>query len=628
MGLLNPGNLVYLSSLAVLVAIYLRARAKPTVEVSSLMLFEESAAPVAKSRVLRTDLLFWLEMAALAALAMALAGLYIRTARPALHHMRRALVFDLGAGMGARDGSRTRMDDARREALRIVSAASPGDSFSVIGYALEARLLHAQSANLSEVRHVIESLEPTALPARAAAMSAALTRARGVSAIDIFADRAAEGGALGAAGRNVRVRFHQVGSPDANLAIVALASGTVAASRGHVLVHNFSDHPQFCKVAVDVGGRTILDTTIPLEPNGQGVVPFGPIKHGGVVNARILSADSLAADNSRWAYAPDDRPDKVLVLSPDPDARDDLARVLLAVNRNLIVTAADPATFRVAGSPHYRLAVFNDAYDPGVDAAARLVVYPPPWLENAAPPPDHLPVASTVTMAEMQEGDSGGQLNAPLKLSPARVLRLPQWMNVVARGTEPGGSVSFPLAAFGYGAQGAMGMIAFSVHDHLLLNPDKLAALLLTVDMVKRLLAPQNLQVVATGDSVSVPARGAAKILAPDGTITKVKADAMGRVRLRPVEAGRYEVESAAGKALVYANYFDAAESNLSASPKASTYHTPVTYGATEAGEASGHASRIIPLLLWLVGLALAALLVESALLTRRSLAWRSTRHV
>ena len=80
MGLLNPHNLAYLGSLAVLVAIYLRARAKPTLEVSSLMLFDEIAAPVASSRVLRTDLLFWIEMAALGALSMALAGLYLRSA--------------------------------------------------------------------------------------------------------------------------------------------------------------------------------------------------------------------------------------------------------------------------------------------------------------------------------------------------------------------------------------------------------------------------------------------------------------------------------------------------------------------------------------------------------------------
>src|SRR6185312_2537786 len=128
MGLLNPRNLAWLASLAMLVAIYLRARAKPTLEVSSLILFDEIAAPVASSRVLRTDLMFWLEMA----------GLYIRATTPAAHHQSRALIFDLGAGMGARDGNDTRLDEARHQALEIVAAAKPGDSFSVIGYALEA----------------------------------------------------------------------------------------------------------------------------------------------------------------------------------------------------------------------------------------------------------------------------------------------------------------------------------------------------------------------------------------------------------------------------------------------------------------------------------------------------------
>ena len=61
MGLLNPQNIIYGLSLALLVLIYLRSRSRPTIEVSSLMLFEEIPAPVAKSRFLRLDLLFWLD---------------------------------------------------------------------------------------------------------------------------------------------------------------------------------------------------------------------------------------------------------------------------------------------------------------------------------------------------------------------------------------------------------------------------------------------------------------------------------------------------------------------------------------------------------------------------------------
>jgi hypothetical protein len=623
MGLLNPRNLVYLASLAVLVAIYLRARAKPTLEVSSLMLFDEIAAPVASSRVLRTDLIFWLEMAALGAVSMALAGLYLRTTeKAAAHHQSRALIFDLGAGMGARERNWTRLDEARRQALEIVSEARPGDNFSVIGYASEATVYRAPTSHLAEVREALEDLKPTALPARAAAMQAALMRARGTAEIEIFADRAPSGDLLNSSGAGVRVHLHQIGAPAANLAIVALESGTVNASPGRVVVHNFSDRPQICELAVDLDAKTLMSTTIVLEPRGQTVIPFGPLKQGGLVRARIVTDDALAADNNRWTLAPADKPDKALVMSPSPEARDDLARVLLAVNQGLIVTAIDPVKFNLKSAPRYRLAVLEDSYDPGIKADARLIIYPPPWLEHSAPPSWQLPVTGTVATAEMQERADGEQLGQPLALSPARILSLPQWMDVLAHGTGAGTSGSFPLAASGYDSRGAVGMIAFSMNDHMLLDPDKLEALVLTVEMVKRLLAPQDLQVVSTGGSVSVRAIGVAKITTPDGSVREVRADEMGRVHVRPIEAGRYQISSVGTKALIYANYYDAGESDLSA-PAAPEFSTPA---APPTAPASGTpaVARVKPIATWLVALALLAMLFESALLTRKAMRWRA----
>lgn len=622
MGLLNPRNLVYLASLAVLVAIYLRARAKPTLEVSSLMLFDELAAPVASSRVLRTDLLFWLEAGTLSALAMALAGLYIRTAPPAAHHRRRALIFDLGAGMDARDSAGSRIAQARHEALRIVGSARRGDSFSVIGYAVEPSLRQAPTTHLADVRRAIEHLRPMALPDRASALRAALIVARGASEIDIFADRPVAGDALSAASPGTRVHFHQVGTPVGNLAITRLEPGTVGSAQGHLIVRNLSAQAKLCKLAVAVGGQNVMSTDVVLAPHGQAVVPFGPLQNGGVVHARILTPDPLAADNQRWAYAPNDKPARVLVLSPDPDVRDDLARVLLAVNRNLIVTTVDPAKFKVAGSPRYRLAVIHDAYDPGVNAAARLIIFPQPWLAHTHPPPGQLPVVGSVAQAEMQESGAGQQLVEPLPLTPARILKLPAWMSPVALGTGSTNSRPFPLAAFGYGPRGPTGVIAFDIRDHFLLNPDKLEALVLTVNMVKHLLAPQRLQITDTGDEVSLPAKGAADIVAPDGTRTTVRADAMGRVRLRPVEAGRYEIESADGRSLVYANYFDAAESNLAA-PRAARAKRPAPAAPASALAASAM-KHVMPLAPWLIAFALAAMLLESAMLVRKSIHWRS----
>ena len=114
MGFFNPGSLLCGLSVAVLVAIYLRSRARPTISVSSLILFEEIPAPVAKSRILRLDLLFWLEALALAAMTLAAAGFSLLGPRPLGRHQLHALVFDLGAGMGARDGRPSWKPRARR----------------------------------------------------------------------------------------------------------------------------------------------------------------------------------------------------------------------------------------------------------------------------------------------------------------------------------------------------------------------------------------------------------------------------------------------------------------------------------------------------------------------------------
>ena len=418
------------------------------------------------------------------------------------------------------------------------------------------------------------------------------------------------------------MHLHQIGAPAANLAIVALESGTVNASPGRVVVRNFSDRPQICELAVDLDAKTLMSTTIVLEPRGQTVIPFGPLKQGGLVRARIVTDDALAADNNRWTLAPADKPDKALVMSPSPEARDDLARVLLAVNQGLIVTAIDPVKFNLKSAPRYRLAVLEDSYDPGIKADARLIIYPPPWLEHSAPPSWQLPVAGTVATAEMQERADGEQLGQPLALSPARILSLPQWMDVLAHGTGAGTSGSFPLAASGYDSRGAVGMIAFSMNDHMLLDPDKLEALVLTVEMVKRLLAPQDLQVVSTGGSVSVPAIGVAKITAPDGSVREIRADEMGRVHVRPIEAGRYQISSAGTKALIYANYYDAGESDLSApaAPESSAPAAPPTASAS----GTPAVARVKPIATWLVALALLAMLFESALLTRKAMRWRA----
>jgi hypothetical protein len=620
-GFLNPNNFIYGLSLALLVLIYLRSRSRPTIEVSSLMLFDDAPAPVASVRNVRIDPLFWLEMLTLAALTFAIAGLYIMRPPSPGHGRSHALVFDLGAAMSARDGSGTRIDQARQQAMQIIDQAPLGDEFSVIGYALEAQVRHPQTANLVDLRKALGELVPMAVPARTTALRAALIRARGASEIDLFADRPPAAAILADAGSTSRVNFHLVGAGDSNLAIVSLDPGIPGSTRGRVVIRNFSARPHPAEFAIDLGDSEQFHQTMMLAPREQVVAFFGPLKTGGLLHARILTPDAIDADNSRYALAPSGRAAQVLVLSPDAAVRDDIARVLLAINANFQIVTADPAKYVAqSDAKPFDLVIMHDCYVPAVKAASTLFIYPP----SAAKSPQGISVNGTLASADIRADatDESPGLES-LTLGATRVVAVPEWMDLIATATGPSHS-SIPLAAIGRAAGGPVGVIAFDVRDHLLLAPDHLDALVLTVDLIKQMTAPRDILIVSTGADVSVPATATAKVTQPDGSMRTVTPDKWGRVRIRPMQAGRYTLESGGQTTQVLANYYDADESDLGAKtpPEASA---PAEKAAAESSAQS--ARQVQPLVFILIALALLALLIESAMLIGHAGRWRM-RHV
>jgi hypothetical protein len=622
-GFFNPEGLLCGVSLIVLVAIYLRSRARPTITVSSLMLFEEIPAPMAKSRILRVDLLFWLEALALGAMTLAAAGFYLIGPRPVGQHQLHALVFDLGAGMGATSGGVSRLDEARTRARSLISAAVSGDEFSIIGYALEARTLFSPSSGRKEASAALDKLRAMAVATRPAAVRAALLDARGAATIDVFSDRKLAKAFLQEVHPEGHVEVHQVGEGADNVAIAALDPGVPRSSAGHCVLRNFSNRPAECELEIDNSGRRVVHMPLLIEPQAQAIVTFRPLAEGGLVRARILSPDALAADNERYALAPSIAQAKVLVLSPDADARDDLARIALAVNPDFVVTALDPALYgsSSAATQRFALAVLHDCTDAGVNASARMFVFPEPRLRSAKRPPP-IPVIGSVAVVELESRQDTGALATPALLGPSRVLSLPGWMDSLARGAPLGGHDSLPIAGVGRSSEGEVGVLSFDIRNHLLLDPDRLDALVLAVDTLKRVVAPENIKVVATGTFVAVGTFAPATLTAPDGTTISLQPDQWGRVRFRPLEAGHYAVRSGHREVAVYANYYDAAESDLALVSAASEPKRAVQLAAPIHSE-----SYPEPAGLALVVAAILLLLAESALIVQRGIRW-GVRHV
>jgi hypothetical protein len=106
--------------------------------------------------------------------------------------------------------------------------------------------------------------------------------------------------------------------------------------------------------------------------------------------------------------------------------------------------------------------------------------------------------------------------------------------------------------------------------------------------------------------------------------VRTVSVDKWGRVRIRPMQAGRYTVESGGVTTQVLANYYDASESDLAAKPQTQA-STPAERSAATSNPQS--AKQVQPLTFILIALALLALAIESAMLIGHVGRW-GMRHV
>jgi hypothetical protein len=156
----------------------------------------------------------------------------------------------------------------------------------------------------------------------------------------------------------------------------------------------------------------------------------------------------------------------------------------------------------------------------------------------------------------------------------------------------------------------------------LLLDPDRLDALVLAVDTLKQVIAPENFKVVATGTFVDIATFAPAAVTAPDGSIVRLQPDQSGRVRFRTLQVGPYKVQGGNRDVAVYANYYDAAESDLT-SPALSSGPSL----AHQFVSPTHHESYPQPLAPGLIAAAIFLMLAESFLIAQRAIRW-GVRHV
>ena len=567
MGFANPAALAASIFIAGLVLLYLWERTRQRFDVPSLLFWEKVPEAIVRRNRFQPDTLFWLQLAALAALVLGWANPY-RSGAPASQGTSRILlVFDLSASMQAVEGGVTRFDMARAEALQIIESAESNARITLITASREASVIDRftddrpgliQFVHDLEPRDLSKNLEPALLLARRLA-----TQSNDPVEIHVLTDARRE---------SVDRRWHDgmnwwpFGTTDDNLAIVAVETSHAVLSRSrsadvHVTVRNFSQRERHGALTLAVNDEVVGVElfTAPAETD-LGFL-FSGLTAAGRLEASLRDDDALAVDNRWRSWLPPPRPKQVAVVSSHPDLRSLLSRIEGATG--FVLMAADAEQRDDADAD---LVIFHHSVPDHLPAAPVLLIAPETAVDSLEPLAQ-LDGAEIVDWDDNHASLRGIDPRSFPRFASIRALTTPDWGDTVV--TAISGRREVPLVVTGRPAAQRVAIIAVDLAEAALLTTDQESTLLLFLNLLDWLTSEvDQVPVVRTGQSIELGdgEESPPEVVDPRGR--RVNLEPGPRPVLDLTLAGTYEIrrpERETQSLLV--NFNDVVESNIGRSP-------------------------------------------------------------
>ncbi len=584
MSLLFPLGLLGLFSVPALLWLWRLSKTHRQTKVASLIPFEHLLAKQPRRRArLIVNLLFWLQLAACVALALALA-------RPMFRHaaVKTILVIvDTSASMQAVGGASRVFDQGLGKLRQRMDAQGPFTQWFVMASAPVTALTPTPVATPGEAERLIRSFGPQDLAgnlAAAAQIGQALLGQAPATTL-ILSDEAPLSGL-----EEPGVEWISVGRELPNVALVGvdaeplLCGGVAASSRLVAVVENLSDAEQSVRLAVRQEGRQLSQQTVSLAAGVRSSVPLAISNTAqGWIEVEIVSPkDALALDNRATVFLRQSEAVPVAVVSEDAAFRTTIALWLNACE-GLVWSVGVPEEAK----PFILITDDSDIVDPRAigtirfaDAASQESGQPAYWLIEeehaigrylAGVEPAGVRPSASITQ----------ETGKPVVWALTRGARTPV-VSALEEGTRR--TVTFALSAPA--------------------ARDSSQVLVTFLNSLRWMIASAGTS--RTGEPLALPlASGAVNVTRPDG-VTERLPHAGGLFSYDgAAQAGLYRFAQAGQTHVLAANFLDPLESNLR--QRAHTWRPGVVAASTEKSATTAQAP-LAPMLLWVV---VALLLLE-----------------
>lgn len=567
MGILNPAAVPFIVLLGILILIYLRERWRARIDVPSLRFWREIKEDTVRTRRWLPDLLFFLQACLLLLLIGGLLHPYRAHTVTEKRGDRQILVFDISASMQAREGSTRRFEIALDEAKRVVWSLGPLDEVMLVSVATQPQLVSGFTTDRPLILHKLESLHPidsgTNLTLGVELALAQRDRQGRHGTIHVFTDISKS--SLRLPSEQVQnLVYHRVGTNDDNLALAAFSLHQnpfqqYAQAQAYMVVRNYAYRAKRAVLTVSLNETLLLrrEFTLPArEATSFSVKGFtGP----GRLLARLEPTDALEVDNQAWAWLAEQRERRLVVVSSAKALREELARVSQAIF-GLTLTALMPEAFTPTVLNPQDIVLFHQFVPTGAVPANSLYVFPP--LDNSL-----FPVLAEAAHLNILDWRDGHEILRNLRyvealpFKTARVLALPSWAQVLISSRTPNGEV--PLALAGEKDGHRVACLAFDLESGNLTNSDNLTLLLLFLNTLRWLLPqdPRAPLTTAAGEAFFLPPGVPEEeifLSSPRGDKRLIE---NGSIDVEQV--GEYHLDGEQYHAVLYANLFDDAESDI-----------------------------------------------------------------
>jgi len=589
MGFINLIALGYLASISLVVLIYFFSKKKTVIEVPSIIPWKVLKEDVVRSRLFKVDLLFLLQILALLLLIFFLTRPYLRSSIINISGKNVILIIDSSASMQTSEDDGSRFDQAKSQALKMISNLNQWDKIMVISASSSAEIISELTDDKHKLNKAINKLRPKDTGTNLEeSLSLGISFLKNVERgeMHVLTDQSPSSISFTKL-KAENIKFIRYGKNFANVAITSFdvyqdMFKDYTEREAYVTIKNYSDDNQNVILNVFLNSEKIEEKEIELKSDEQKTLKVKNFTTSGILKAEIQTNDFLSVDNTAYAIINEIKPINILLVSNDNKLKSELEKIRRSAHRIKLTRIGIP-DYTPETIKNYNAAIFHKFVPETNPDINSLYIFP------------SINTSDTQTK-NTEEGNRFSTLLVPkqrlvknvklldwdnthptmkhldnldeLSIDRALVMEPPDWSTPLMK--IAGNSDNPPIAFAGKYAGKRIMVLGFDISDFDFSKSNNLQALIMTLNIIQWL-NPYEIEgsakILTGGQYIpNYNVKGNIEILNPKEETLKYnfKDGTEGHFVFNDIEyVGEYKVSGADTEGRFVANLFDEKESRI-----------------------------------------------------------------